>query len=392
MTTAKEAKKHVVQILNDETKITISEKDSVYGVIRNGNEGVIKRIAEESQPKKAYNKDAKQWEIDHYEDSVTEILRFKGNIGPAVKIDNETPGLKLFINNEAHVFDLEDARAFFRGKFSLTPGKTQKLMEVLTAFVFSEIESGNFENYSSSPIAIRDDRITVDYVERHDQKEILKILRSYYVDASHPVAFSCIFSFCLVAPLHDELKRRSIKQVQTPLVLLTGKTKGGKTTLETLFIGKGYELDKELYFYPYNRVYTRFTLMNKLKQTNLPAVFDDLPTDWIFKNKEDLKSYVQTGHFGDRGRGDQTETQYRGMRSFVGTVNDDYRPDDDLALSLRLLILWFTEYHRKRKNKPLFDKMFDSLPGGFMFEIFRSIFTAGPILPLNLRISVTESS
>lgn len=159
----------------------------------------------------------------------------------------------------------------------------------------------------------------------------------------------------------------------------------------TLFIGKGYDLEKEYYFMPYNRVYTRFTMMNKLKQTNLPAVFDDLPTDWILKNKEDLKPYVQTGHFGDRGKGDQTEIQYRGMRSFIGTINDEFRMDDDLALSLRLLIQRYTEFHRRRKNKIEFDRMFDSLSKGFMYEVFRAAFEGERIDDLLKEVERFES-
>jgi hypothetical protein len=114
--------------------------------------------------------------------------------------------------------------------------------------------------------------------------------------------------------------------------------------------------------------------MKHLGESNLPALFDDLPQNWISAHKEDLKSYVQTGHFGDRGKGDQTLIEYRGRGSFIGTINDDIMIDDDLALSMRLLIIRFTEYNRKRENKAKFDSMFDSLPDGFMYELFSTIF------------------
>ena len=346
---------------NGEISVEISKMDRVSGSIRNGTEGVIThtRIVSGNE-----GDDAK----------TTEILRFNGNLGPVLKIDDATPALKLKINGVESVFDLKDAVTFFRSNFALTTAKTQKLTEVLTAYIFGEIAKGNFEMYASSPITVIIDVITVKYEPRHDIAVVLRALREFYPDASHREAFVALFSLTLVAPLHDELKRRSIRGIQTPIGILTGKTRGGKTTTGNLFIGKGYSLTQDQYFYPYNRVATRFSLMKHLGETNLPALFDDLPSNWLLTHKEDLKSYVQTGHFGDRGRSDQTLTEYRGRRSFIGTINDDVRIDDDLALSMRVAILRFTEANKSRRNNEKFNATFDSLPDGFMYEIFRQIF------------------
>lgn len=345
----------------DGTKVIISDSDGIYGLIHNGSDGVIKRVTIK--------------EVKGTEKQVeTDIMRFIGEIGPVFMIDGDIPGIKVELNGTTDVFEVRELLAFLRSEFAIPQSKMQSLGEILRAYVSQEITKGNFEQYASSPITVADNIIQVITVPSHELGKILAEIQNFYPFASHEAAFVSFFSWALLAPLHDELKRRSAKGIQTPIVMLTGKTRAGKTTLGNLYIGKGYDLQQDAYFYPYNRVYTRFALMKHLGESNLPALFDDLPGDWIQKHKEDLKSYVQTGHFGDRGRGDQTLTEYRGRRSFAGTINDDIRIDDDLALSLRLLILWFKESNRQRKNKAKFDAMFDALPGGFMYDIFRAIF------------------
>ena len=342
-------------------KVTISESDGVFGFIHNGQDGVVKRIV---------IREAKGTErrIE------TDVVRFIGKIGPVIMIDGEMPGIKINLNGIVDVFEVRDALAFFRSEFAIPQNKMQNLGEILRSYVSQEVSKGNFEQYASSPITVVNNIIRVNSEKRHELGSILLSIRNFHPEASHREAFVSFFSWALLAPLHDELKRRSAKGIQTPIVMLSGKTRAGKTTLGNLYIGKGYDLQQDEYFYPYNRVYTRFALMKHLGESNLPALFDDLLGDWILKHKEDLKSYVQTGHFGDRGRGDQTLTEYKGRRSFAGTINDDIRIDDDFALSLRLLILWFKESHRQRKNKAKFDAMFETLPDGFMYDIFRAIF------------------
>ena len=364
--------------------VTISQSDKVYGTIRNGKEGVIKWIHQSKKKNKKTGKDEDTTDIK-------DIIRYNGEIGKVYKIDNLTPAIGITINNEEHVFDLPEAIQFFRSKFALSSTKTQYLTEILTSYIFQQIDDGKFELYASSPIAVIDDVVKVNYEQRHDVAFILKPLFEFYPYASHQEAYKALFAWAIVSPLHDELKRRSIKGIQTPEVIMTGKTKGGKTTLGNVFIGKGFQLRQDDYFYPYNRVATRFSLMKHLGETNLPALFDDLPSNWIFTHKEDMKSYVQTGHFGDRGRGDQTLTEYRGRRSFIGTINDDIRVDDDLALSLRLLLIRFTEYNRQRKNKEKFDCMFDSLPDGFMYELFRAIYEGKNINDILREVEKFES-
>ncbi|MEM3332725.1 MAG: hypothetical protein QW745_00750 [Thermoplasmata archaeon] len=148
---------------------------------------------------------------------------------------------------------------------------------------------------------------------------------------------------------------------------MTGKTKGGKTSLGRFFLGHGFTQEQAKYFYPYNRAYTRFTLTKHLSETNLPALFDDVPTSWILQHKKDLKVYAGTNHWGGRGRGDQTLREYLGERSFLITINDEFRVDDDLALALRLIVLRFDERRRQMMDLSVRLEFFKSLPGGFVF-------------------------
>ena len=156
--------------------------------------------------------------------------------------------------------------------------------------------------------------------------------------------------------------------------MMAGKTQGGKTPLGDFFIGKGYAMAKDAYYYPYQKVRTTFTLIKHLGETSIPALFDDLPSDWLQQHRDDLKAYVQIGHFGDRGKSDQKVQEYRGRRSFIGTVNSSIRVDDDLAASMRIIILRFTEQNRRRKNLPEWNTLIDGLPEGFMIELFRVMF------------------
>lgn len=348
-----------------EIRVTISVKDEVGGLIRNGTDGLI------------------QWEqivkakAENHEDSIKKVVtaRFNGNLGPVYLLDGETIGLGVQISNQKfQVLPIRDFFTFLRSELSIVAPLMQKTKEVINSWTSQTISSGQYVNFRTSPIYLKEEKINVDYPHMGDVANILSQLRDFYHAASYPLAYLTILSWALMAPLHDELKRHAKKMIQTPQVIATGKTKAGKTELGNFVIGRGFSMDKDKFFYSYERVATRFTLMQHLGESSLPALFDDLPPDWILQNRGNLKSYVQTGHFGDRGRSDLSIAEYRGRRSFLGTVNQTIRFDDDLAASLRLIILRFTEKHRAAKNIEAWDKIFFGLPTGFMYEIFRTIF------------------
>ena len=363
--------------------IVISERDRITAQIRNGNDGLVTRIA---ISERKIGKDIQ--EIEESE----ELLRFRGTIGPVMRIDNETPGLKWIINKENNVGNIDEAILYFKQKFALRGKILSHFIEVINSYVMECIDGGKFTNYINSPISVGDGKINVDFKDEIDLKSILTGLRNFFDFASHKNAFLTTMSWSLLAPLHFELKKRSYKGLNAPIIVESGKTQGGKTTLGMLFIGKGYNLNKDQYFYPYNRVHTRYMMMKHMSETNLPALIDDIPIDWIPEHKEDLKAYVQTGHFGDRGTASQGVIEYSGKRSFMLTINDDVSEDEDLAFSNRAIFLRYTAQEQQRKKKGKFDELMDSLPPGFMYGLFRQIFREYDINTLLKEIESLESS
>ncbi len=346
-----------------EIYIKISEKDNVSGYIRNGPEGLVQfiRILPSEGEKAEMRK--------------TDCARFVGYIGPIYRMDGATPGIGLHLNGIAYApMTLDVFYTMMKQNLSIPGTQFQKFKVVINAWVNQAITRGQFVEYRSSPIYVDDGIVRIEYPCTGDLEDILRKLLDFHDKATHPLGYRTIQAWSLIAPLHDELKRHARKIIQVPQIFMAGKTQGGKTPLAVFFIGIGYAMPRDSYFYPYQTVRTTFTLMRHLGETNLPALFDDLPPDWLYTHKEDLKAYVQTGHFGDRGRSDQTITEYRGKRSFVGTVNQSIRIDDDLAASNRLIILRYTEKNRRAQNITAWNALLDGMPDGFMFEIFRALF------------------
>lgn len=349
-----------LQSSGDTITIIISELDQVKGEIRNGVDGKISLITETTSNRK--------------HGKTKDIVRFIGSIDNAVRIDGDTMGIRFHLNGVEYIESLDNTIKVFRSKFSLTQSDTKDLTTVLTHYIRREVEQNKVMLHATSPITVIDGVITVNIPKSDKCETDLKILREYYPNSTHPVAFGAVMSWCLVAPLHYYLKKDSQKGVQTPQVVLSGVPRSGKSPLSYLFIEKGYLQSKDDYFYPHSRIRTWFTFIKKLQRNNLPALFDDLPLDWFEKHGEELKSYVQTHHFGDLGTQSQEENNYWGMRSFIATINQNFRIDANLALGLRLLILFFTAENAKRVDRKNWLKMFDSVSQGFMFEIFYEIF------------------
>jgi len=327
-----------------EYNVVISNTDGVAGYIRNGPEGLIRWVG--SYTDREGNIKIKQ----------VDVARFSGSIGPVYLIDGEVRGVGLTLNGTKYApMQLLDFYHLIRERLSLTNPLMQKLKEIVDAWAEKAVADGKAIDLRTSPIYVDGNGIIqVEHQHVGDIEDIAIKLRDFHDKATHPLAFRTVLAWALLAPLHDELKRHAdvSRRIQTPSVMMAGKTQGGKTPLGDFYIGKGFKMSKDAYFFPYQTVRTTFTLMKHLGETNLPALFDDLPSDWIQQHKDDLKAYAQTGHFGDRGRPDQTMQDYRGKRSFIGTVNSSIRVDDDLAASMRIIILRFTEQHRRRKNLP----------------------------------------
>jgi len=317
-------------------KVVISEGDRIEGTIHNSKLGCIKT-------KRIFSQNGNDVENVH------EVVRFDGYFGPVILIDYKTPGIEFKTPFEKVKLSEDDFITYMRQKYSLNSLQVHELKQVCDAFIREELENGNFEYYSQSPINVVNDRIIVDSPDGDVSKD-LKKLRDFYEETTNPKAYFLLFGWSLLAPIHFALKERARVMIQTPLIALTGRTQGGKTAMATLFVGFGYDQEKDSFFFPYERIKTPYTLMKHLSESNLPALFDDVPSSWNLTHKDNLKSYTQTRHFRDRGRGDQTFTLYEGMRSFVETSNEDIAVDEDLALSFRLIIERFDKVNVQRKD------------------------------------------
>lgn len=346
---------YVLQSIEGDINIVISKKDGVNGIIRNGSEGVIKKVV---------NKGSRKIE--------SELLRFHGVIGPVIKIDGHELGIKIRINQEEKLLNLRDSVTFFKRFFSLSQAKTQSLTEILTAYLYQE-ESNAVSLYQNH-IHLTDDIIECSYPEKHDTKNILKILTEFLPDSTHPDALLSSLTRNLVAPLHYEIKKRVNVVVKVPYGLNQGERGTGKTPLSELIMGRGYDQDKNSWYFQYENVKTTFALMTHLKKSNLPCLYSDLNGDWLFKNKESLKSYSQKGNFASRGTKDQRLNEYVGIRTFDIDTNSILRPDDDTALNGRFASYTFSKHHKNKVDRDKFLKFSKSLHRGFMFDLFREIF------------------
>ena len=340
----------------------ISSADNIWGLIRNGDDGLIqeRRVIPGAEPEK--------------QPKPIDICRFRGTIGPVLMIDGKVIGLRVTFDDDVQDLPLAEAYSHIRDYLSIPPGKMQQLKEVLGTWVHLQMDAGLYVDLRTSPIYIQDGIIKLDWQNTHDIADILTRLRDFHAKASHPLAYRTVLAWSLLAPLHYAFKDNTSRIIQTPQIFMVGKTKGGKTELANFYIGKGFSLPHEKFFFSYEQVGTRFTMMKHLGESNLPALLDDLAPDWILQNKGNLKSYVQTGHFGDRGRSDQTLTEYKGRRSFIATINSEIRRDDDLAASMRLIILHFTERNRAAKNLDAWNDLFNGVPEGFIYDLFQIIF------------------
>jgi len=346
-------------------QVIISKSEGIEAHIHNGIDGYVK-------VKRTYSENGRDTE------SIREVFRFYGHFGPALWIDHKFPGIKFTTPYEEMKLSVDDFLTFARQKYSLNSNQVQMLKLVSDSFIREEFVNQNFEEFMRSPINVIDDRVIVDYPDG-DVGHDLRQLRDFYDKTTNQRAYVLLFGWTLLASIHFALKEKARITIQTPLISLTGRTQGGKTAMATLFLGLGFNQDKDSFFFPFERVKTPYTLMKHLSESNLPALFDDIPATWNFIHKDNLKSYTQTRHFGDRGRGDQTLTQYEGVRSFVETLNEDIVVDEDLALSVRLIVERFDKVSAEKKDLIQWAEFVDAMSPGFMLRIFKELFNNASI-------------
>jgi len=341
-------------------RVIVSKGDNIEAVIHNGKDGFIKI-------KRTISENGRDIE------SVRDAFRFNGYLGPVLRIDQKIPGIKFQTPWEEMKLSINDFLISVRSIYSLNQGQIQSLKLVLDALVTEEESNGNVEDFLTSPINVFNGVIRVDSPDV-DNAENLRKLRDFHEVTTNQRAYLLALGWSVLAPLHYALKSRATGIIQAPLLVFTGRTKGGKTALASFFVGQGFNQPKESHFYGNEAIRTNFTFMKHMSETNLPAVLDDVPASFNFVHKDALKLYVQSGHFGDRGRGDQTLTQYKGARSFIETLNEDIMLDEDLAFNNRIIQEKYTKDSAEKKNLALWNDFTKSIPSGFMISIVKELF------------------
>jgi len=344
-------------------RVIISKNDGIEAIIHNGKDGCIKIKRTQRDGNDSSNE----------KESVRDIFRFNGFFKSVLKIDQKIPGIEFQTPWEEMKLSIADFLTFARSMYSLTTAQVQSLKLVLDAFVTEEDNNGNVEDFLTSPINVFNDIIKVDF-PNGNVAEILKKLRDFYNIVTNPRAYLLSLGWSIIAPFHFDLKSRAKGIVQAPLVVFTGRTKAGKTALASFFVGQGFNQSRDSYFYTYETIRTNFTFMKHMAETKLPAVLDDVPSSFNFVHKDALKAYVQTGHFGDRGKGDQTLTQYKGARSFIETLNEDIMLDEDLAFNNRIIQEKYTKDSAEKKDLVAWNDFTSSLPSGFIISIIKELF------------------
>ncbi len=369
---------------DNEIWVTVSDTDQVYGIIRNGDEGVVKEI----RKYEAKSKDGKTEE----KTQVFEILRFRGRIGPVFKVDDCEIGISYELNGEEGTATIKELKNIFRRIFALTPGKIQTLLEVLHAYIFHEVETHGVETFYRNKIHLVGNSIQCDYEGDFDLKEILSALVDFYPHSTHPDAFLSSIARNLVSPLHYELKHRVGIVTKIPFGLYQGTTGAGKTPISELVMARGYDQKRDEWFFQYENVKTFFSLMKHLTTSNLPCLYSDVNGSWLFQNKDSFKSYSQSGNIASRGTSEQTLNEYVGFRTFDIDTNSTVRPDDDSALTGRFSSYTFTNDNKKRVNRQRFLEFIRKVPVGFMFALFKECFAGKSIDDIVAEVEGFEKS
>lgn len=347
----------------DDITVVISEVDGVGGIIHNGKEGVIKYYSRGLM-------------TQNNPSGVVDVVRFHGSFNRIVLIDGKNLGIEYELGKKIHHDEVTETVSRMSRRQHLNTLEEKRLTEILEGWMQNEWDrlEGKIDTYTTSPISIINDTITVTYEKVHDVRQILSTLQKFQSMASHPESFTKTFMWSLFSPLGYELKLRATTIIKVPNRIKTGWTGASKTSEDGIFLGKGYDQRLSEWLISYQRVKSDFKLLDEMRKNNLPKCIDEIPRDFVERNRESLKEYAQTGHFGSRGRPNLTSLEYPGMSLFDMTSNGHREEDADRALNARLIPDYFTEMNERRKNIPAYNELMAILPTGFMYSLHRDIF------------------
>lgn len=202
-----------------------------------------------------------------------------------------------------------------------------------------------------------------------DIKDLLTTLNELWKITTNPDAFVRLMGWSLFAP-YSYYSR--LKRIPVPFKALSGITESAKTEMAMLFVSEGYNQESGSVLIGENQIETKFTEMEQLSRSVLPAVFDDLSVQYLQKRESFFKNIYLGTKAGARGRADQSVNEYPNKRNFVLTINDEMQISR--AQIGRYDVELFTKEHSERQNIAEYTRLKAKLPNGFMLALNREIF------------------
>ncbi len=271
--------------------------------------------------------------------------------------------LKYKFSGEERTDTILTMGEFIKQNMSPTSSIMSYFKQFLHKFKEDCEKKGLYEVWHES-VSVQDGIIRVENAPEQNTKHILLILKKLSEISTNKNAFLTSLYYNMLSPLSFEIRSKGQK---FPYRLSCGRTHGGKTVIESLFVLQGFNQDLTKRKETQNTIKTIFTLGQQVEKSNLPFIVDDINNEWLNRYSEELKGGTDGGKFMARGTRAQTQNQWfmRGMPIF--TMNAE--PDIPLALMDRLIISRYTEEHAKKQNKAKFESLRKALKPGFMLRL-----------------------
>lgn len=235
-------------------------------------------------------------------------------------------------------------------------------------------EAGIYETAYES-IAIVENAIEVRDTSPQSIEHIVQRLSELYQISTNPESFITSLCYDVLAPFSYEIRSKGQK---FPYRLLSGRTHGGKTSIETFLALDGFKQSLKDRKETMQTVKTIFTFGQQVEKSRFPFIIDDISNDWLTYHSEGLKGATDGVKFMARGNVDKTQTIYDMLSMPVITMNAE--PVIPLALRDRIILSKFTNEHSERQDKGEFERIKNSIQPGFMLNIIKEVLEGQSIL------------
>lgn len=215
-------------------------------------------------------------------------------------------------------------------------------------------------------VGIVDGKIVVNEYPKQDTKEILDVLIQIHEISTNPDSFMNTWLYSMISPFSFEIRE---KQQKFPYRLASGVTHGGKSSELRLFVVRGFNQTIDFAVESMNTIKSIYTLGERVEDSRLPFIADDVNNNWLIHHAEELKGATDSTKFMVRG----TKSQERIVKNMYGmplfSMNEDF--SGTIALEDRLIMSRFTAKHQKRQNKAEFERLIQKLQPGFLLKLIK---------------------